>query len=126
MEFNSTYGLKQDNSFRDEGFYSISSSWGSGSRPILKIRLARWKPKSSRENCAILYYDVQTKDEAIKIASQRRQGRPIETNSERQAKIQDRIDRHKEDIEAKRNENPDKYKTFTDEEMLKINLLISK
>ncbi len=67
MKFNSTYGLKQDSSFKGEGFYSISSSWRNGSRPILKIRLARWTPKYSRENCAILYYDVQTKDEIIKI-----------------------------------------------------------
>jgi len=64
---NSTYSICHDFSYKLEEFYSVSTHWTLGSRPILKIRIARWKPKSSRVNSAIIYYDVTTKQEALDI-----------------------------------------------------------
>lgn len=64
---NSTYGVSRDWSYKGECFYSISSSWRLGSRPILKIRIANWSPKYDRNNHSILYYDVQTEIEALDI-----------------------------------------------------------
>jgi hypothetical protein len=64
---NSTYGISYDFSFKGEEFYSVSSHWKLGSRPILKIRVANWTPKTSRNKQAILYYDVKTKQEALNI-----------------------------------------------------------
>lgn len=65
--FNSTYGLNYDFSFKGEIFYSISSSWRLASRPILKIRVANWKPKVDRNNQAIFYYDVSKDTDAKNI-----------------------------------------------------------
>lgn len=64
---NSTYGVHFDFSYRNEMFYSISSSWRPGSRCILKIRIAKWKPKQDRSNNAIMYHEVTTKEEALVI-----------------------------------------------------------
>lgn len=67
---NSTYGIHYDFSFVGEEFYSVSSSWRLGSRPILKIRVANWKPKQNRSNQALFYYEVKTKEEALKIINE--------------------------------------------------------
>lgn len=67
MKYNSTYGLRHDWSYKSEQFYSISTSWRLGSRPILKIRIAHWKHKNDRTNSAIMYYDVCSKQQAQNI-----------------------------------------------------------
>lgn len=64
---NSTYGVRYDYSLKSEEFYSVSTHWNPGSRPILKIRIAKWTPKYPRDNQAIIYYDVTTKQEALDI-----------------------------------------------------------
>lgn len=64
---NSTYGVHYDYSRRSEQFYSVSSSWRPGSRPILKIRVARWLPKTNRENSAIIYLEAYNIDEAKEL-----------------------------------------------------------
>lgn len=66
-QFKSTYGLRKDWSYRGELFYRFSSSWRPGSRPILNIRVANWTPKVSRENSAIIYYDVTSTEKAQEI-----------------------------------------------------------
>ena len=67
MELKSTYGLIKDWSYRGEIFYTVPSLWNHGSIPILKIRIANWKPKYDRSDTAIFYYDVRTKEDANKI-----------------------------------------------------------
>ncbi len=63
---NSTYGVHLDWSFVGEEFYSVSMHWRCR-LPILKIRIANWKPKHDRSNGALFYYDVKTKQEALDI-----------------------------------------------------------
>jgi len=64
--FISTYGFKKDWSYRGEEFYFIPLTWKLGVSNIeaLKIRISKWKPKFDRENQAIFYFDVETKEEA--------------------------------------------------------------
>lgn len=63
---NSTYGITRDSSFCGENFKSITLHWNCGIQ-LLKIRIANWKPKQSRDNCALFYYDVKTEKEATDI-----------------------------------------------------------
>ena len=67
----STYGIKFDWSYKGEDFWYIPLTWKLGVSRIeaLKIRIAKWTPKSNRSNQAIFYYDVKTKDEASVILS---------------------------------------------------------
>lgn len=63
---NSTYGLHKDWSYKSELFWSVSLSWRCHVC-ILKIRIAKWKPKQDRSNQAIFYYDVTSDNEALAI-----------------------------------------------------------
>lgn len=67
--FISTYGLKNDWSYRGEKFKNIALTWKLGVCRIeaLKIRIANWKPKYDRSNQAIFYFDVKTEKEANEI-----------------------------------------------------------
>ena len=67
--FISTYGLKNDWSYKGEKFKNIALTWKLGVSNIyaLKIRIANWKPKYDRSNQAIFYFDVKTEDESIEI-----------------------------------------------------------
>ena len=69
MEIKSTYGIKTNFSYKDEFFYYIPLTWRLGVNRIelVKIRVAGWKPKGNRENQAIFYFDVKTKNEALEI-----------------------------------------------------------
>lgn len=66
--FVSTYGLRNDWSYKGEKFKNIALTWKLGVSNIeaLKIRIAR-KPKYDRSNQAIFYFDVKTENEAIEI-----------------------------------------------------------
>lgn len=67
--FISTYGLKNDWSYKGEKFKNIALTWKLGVSRIeaLKIRIANWKPKYDRSNQAIFYFDVKTEKEANEI-----------------------------------------------------------
>ena len=67
--FSSSYGLKNDWSYKSEKFKCIPLTWKLGVSRIeaLKIRIANWKPKQDRSNQAIFYFDVQTEEAAIKL-----------------------------------------------------------
>ncbi len=67
--FKSTYGLKKDSSFRGESFRSIPLTWRLGvcNIEILKVRVASWRPKLSRSNSAVFYYEVDTLEKADNI-----------------------------------------------------------
>lgn len=67
--FLSTYGLKNDWSYRGEKFKYIPLTWKLGVSRIeaLKIRIASWKPKNDRSNQSIFYFDVKTEAEALQI-----------------------------------------------------------
>ena len=67
--FISTYGLKNDWSYKGEKFKNIPLTWKLGVSRIeaLKIRIANWKPKYYRGNQAIFYFDVKTEVEANEI-----------------------------------------------------------
>lgn len=64
--FLSTYGLKNDWSYKGEKFKYIPLTWKLGVSRIeaLKIRIANWKPKHDRSNQAIFYFDVESEQEA--------------------------------------------------------------
>lgn len=68
-EFKSTYGLRSEWSYRGEEFKIISLSYKLGVSRIeaLKIRIAKWKPKTNRNNQAIFYFDVETHLQAQEI-----------------------------------------------------------
>jgi hypothetical protein len=63
----STYKLRKGHSFKGEAFYEIPCSWRPGARPVLKIRIAAWRPKEDRANQAVYYYDVDTHAQADDI-----------------------------------------------------------
>lgn len=67
--FISTYGLKNNWSYKGEKFKNIALTWKLGVSRIeaLKIRIANWKPKYDRSNQAIFYFDVRTEKEANEI-----------------------------------------------------------
>ena len=58
-----TYNTQSDFSFVGEQFVTVPCHWRPGSFPTLKIRQASWKPKQNRDNSAIYYFDVKTKEE---------------------------------------------------------------
>lgn len=72
MEFNSTYGLKRDWSFRAEEFYYIPLTWKLGVSRIeaLKIRISKWYPKENRSNQAIFYFNAESKEGANEVLKQ--------------------------------------------------------
>ena len=58
--FISTYGLRNDWSYKGEEFISVGLTWKLGVSNIdaLKIRIAKWKPKYDRSNQAIFYFGL--------------------------------------------------------------------
>jgi len=66
IEFISTWGLKRDWSYRGEEFIYIPLTWKLGVSNIeaLKIRIAKWRPKYNRSNQALIYYEVNTQEQA--------------------------------------------------------------
>lgn len=66
---NSTYRIRSDWSYKAEEFLCVSISWRTHVC-ALKIRIAKWRPKSDRSNQAIFYHDVDTRNEAYDIIKQ--------------------------------------------------------
>ena len=59
MKFNNDF------SYRGETFKYLSLTWrlGISNIDLVRIRLSSWKPKHSRENQAVYYYDCRTEEE---------------------------------------------------------------